>query len=244
MKICAAQTKPVKGDIQTNIENHIQLINLAVSNGADIIVFPELSLTGYEPQLAKALATDAGDYRLNDFQDISDNKLITIVVGMPLQNNPGITISMIIFQPGNQRQTYAKQYLHEDEYPYFINGQQQIFLRNKIDTLAPAICYEVFVPEHAENAYKNGATIYMASVAKSAAGVEKAMHTLPAIAKKYSISVIMSNCVGYCDNFQSAGTTSVWNSKGELEAQLNNSGEGIIIFDTEKNELIKKIQLP
>jgi predicted amidohydrolase len=49
MKICAAQTRPVRGDIQTNIDNHKKLIDLAVSNGADIIIFPELSLTGYEP---------------------------------------------------------------------------------------------------------------------------------------------------------------------------------------------------
>ena len=52
MKICAAQTRPVKGNIQQNIENHKKLINLAVVNGADIIIFPELSITGYEPELA------------------------------------------------------------------------------------------------------------------------------------------------------------------------------------------------
>ncbi len=53
MKICVAQTRPVKGDIQGNIENHIKLIDLAVLNGADTIIFPELSITGYEPELAK-----------------------------------------------------------------------------------------------------------------------------------------------------------------------------------------------
>ncbi len=47
MKICVAQTRPVKGDIQTNIDNHKRLIDLAISNGADTIIFPELSITGY-----------------------------------------------------------------------------------------------------------------------------------------------------------------------------------------------------
>jgi predicted amidohydrolase len=47
MKICVAQTRPIKGNIQSNIVNHKKLIDLAVSNGAVIVIFPELSLTGY-----------------------------------------------------------------------------------------------------------------------------------------------------------------------------------------------------
>ena len=40
MKICVAQTKPVKGDIKSNIDDHKKLIDLAVSNKADLIIFP------------------------------------------------------------------------------------------------------------------------------------------------------------------------------------------------------------
>ena len=46
MKICVAQTRPVKGDIKANIEHHKKLIDLAISNGGDTIIFPELSITG------------------------------------------------------------------------------------------------------------------------------------------------------------------------------------------------------
>ena len=65
MKICVAQTRPVKGDIQSNIDNHKKLIDLAVSFGADKVIFPELSLTGYEPHLAKELATNQDDCRFS-----------------------------------------------------------------------------------------------------------------------------------------------------------------------------------
>src|SRR4051794_17238166 len=112
MKICVAQTKPVKGDIQSNIDSHKRLIDVAISNGADTIIFPELSLTGYEPKLSKELATDQDDSRFDDFQKISDTKHITIGVGMPTKSNSDILISMIIFQPYAPRQTYSKQYLH------------------------------------------------------------------------------------------------------------------------------------
>jgi predicted amidohydrolase len=127
MKICAAQTKPIKGDIYRNIENHKKIIDLAVFNGADVIIFPELSLTGYEPTLSKELATDPKDGRFHDFQKISDAKRITIGVGMPTKSHSGIQISLIIFQPNKPRQTYSKQYLHEDEYPYFVKGEGQVF---------------------------------------------------------------------------------------------------------------------
>ena len=45
MKICVAQTKPVKGDIEANIHSHEKLIEMAVSVGTDFITFPELSIT-------------------------------------------------------------------------------------------------------------------------------------------------------------------------------------------------------
>ncbi|MFI5131108.1 MAG: nitrilase-related carbon-nitrogen hydrolase, partial [Chitinophagales bacterium] len=77
MKICVAQTRPIKGDVKSNINAHRKLIDLAINNKANSIIFPELSLTGYEPELAKDLATDKDDNRFNDFQEISDSKHVT-----------------------------------------------------------------------------------------------------------------------------------------------------------------------
>lgn len=239
MKIGVAQTKPVKGDILQNIEGHKKLINLAIGNGAHMIVFPELSITGYEPELAKDLATNQDDSRLQDFQQLSDANNIIIGVGMPLQQDTGITISMIIFQPRQPRQTYAKQHLHEDEFPYFINGQGQVFLKAHNKTIAPAICYELSVPEHSEYAHKHGAGIYIASVAKTAAGVEKANKSLADTAKKYGMIVLLSNSLGPSDNFIGAGKSAIWNNKGELLAQLNDTHEGVLIIDTETQGVIE-----
>ena len=159
MKISVAQTRPVKGDIELNIEHHKKIIELAVSYEADIIVFPELSITGYEPGLGKQLATAKDDHRFDDFQKISDTKKIIICVGMPINAGPGIHISTIIFQPGKRRQVYSKQYLHSDEEPYFANGNQQVFLTSGEHKIALAICYELSVPAHSENSFCNGASV-------------------------------------------------------------------------------------
>jgi predicted amidohydrolase len=203
MKICIAQTAPMKGNIAANIEAHTKFIDLSLTLNADAIFFPELSLTGYEPVLAKKLATNQSDSRLDVFQQICDKNRIIIGLGLPTENESQIRISMIIFEPNKPRQIYSKQQLHSDEFPYFENGFGQVIIKTIDKNISPAICYESLLPAHVENAIKLGADIYLASVAKPANGLEKAYSYYPRVAKLYSMPVLMSNCVGYCDNFLS-----------------------------------------
>lgn len=241
MKICITQTKPIKGDVSANIEAHIRLIELALTLNAEAIFFPELSLTGYEPELAKKLATNQNDNRLDIFQEISDKNNIIIGLGLPTVTESNIRISMVIFEPNKPRQTYSKQQLHSDEFPYFENGIGQVIIKMNDKNIAPAICYESLLPTHCENAFKLGADVYLASVAKPANGVKKAFDHYPKIAKQYAMPVLMSNCVGFCDNFLSVGNSSVWTKEGELVGQLDDKTEGILIFDTETEDIVKRI---
>jgi hypothetical protein len=61
--------------------------------------FLNFHLTGYEPELAKKLATNQNDNRLDIFQEISDNNNIIIGLGLPTATESQIRISMIIFEP-------------------------------------------------------------------------------------------------------------------------------------------------
>jgi predicted amidohydrolase len=240
MKICIAQTRAVKGDIKANLANHKKSIELAAAHGAKMIIFPELSLTGYEPDLANTLATNKDDERFNELQQVSDEKNIVIGAGIPVRSDKGVQIGMILFRPFQSRQTYFKQYLHPDEEPYFMKGPPQKVLDGVNDHIALAICYEISVPEHTQRAYENGAKIYVASVAKTAGGMEKAFGTLAATAKKYSMVVLVSNCVGECEGKEAGGRSAIWNDKGILLEQLNDKDEGIIIFDTSTQEISKE----
>ena len=148
---------------------------------------------------------------------------------------------MVITQPKQLRQAYSKQHLHSDELPYFVRGDQQIILRVSNERIAPAICYESLQTNHSDTAHRLGAEIYVATVAKSQKGVDKALIHYPEVARKYGITVMMSNCVGFCDNFESVGKSSVWTKEGDLAAQLDDVSEGIIVFDTETKET--KIQM-
>lgn len=236
MKICLAQTRPVKGNVEANITNHLQLIDLAIAGKANMIIFPELSLTGYEPTLAKGLATTVDDKRFSVFQHCSNDHQIVIAVGAPLQTTTGITISSIIFRPAKNREVYSKQFLHADEEPFFVSGKNASGLLDEKDNVALAICYELSVPAHAEKAFENGARSYLASVAKSVEGVEKATERLTAIAKQYSMMTMLVNCIGVNDGVLCAGRSSVWNKEGKLLGQLSRDREGLLFVDTDTEE--------
>jgi predicted amidohydrolase len=233
MKICAAQTQPVTGNIQANIIRHKQFVHAAIAHYADVIIFPELSLTGYEPTLAKALAVDINDHRLDDFQTICNERNISIGAGIPVRTEKGITIGMIVFQPNHEQSVYAKKYIHPDEEEFFIPGRNFPTLSLGGSRVALAICYELSIPAHADDAFKNGASVYIASVAKFTNGVDKATQRLSDIAHTRRALVLMSNAIGAADGGICAGKSAAWNKDGTLLAQLDDSHEGILILDTE-----------
>ena len=240
MKICIAQTKPLKGNIEVNIEAHKRFVELALTNNANAIFFPELSISGYEPELSKKLAINKNDFRLDVFQEISDSNDIIIGIGIPTISVSKPKICMLIFESKKPREIYSKQLLHSDELPYFESGNEQLLIKVNETHIAPAICYESLQTSHAETAFNLGANVYLASVAKPANGVEKAYEHYPAIAKRNTMPILMANCVGNCDNFLSVGQSAVWTKDGKLVAKLDDKSEGILIFDTETETAMKK----
>jgi len=238
MRICVVQMKPLKGDIEGNIARHKQFIEMAVADKTDMVIFPELSITRYEPALARELAIDKDDNRLDVFQNIADERRITIGIGAPTRQPDGNCISMVIFRPLSERATYSKEYIHADEEPFFVSGRNSMEFIAETPKIAPAICYEISISEHSKAAFDRGAKVYVASAAKTAEGVENAIKTLSAIAKKYSMTVLMSNCIGPCDNFHAGGRSSAWNENGVLMGQMDKNTEGYLILDTETQAVL------
>lgn len=238
MKLCLAQTRPAKGDLARNAAAHLRLIGRAMSHGAEAVFFPELSLTGYEPSLAESLATHPNDPRFAPFQQLSDAHGLLIGLGLPTRQAAGVCISLLLFQPHQPVHTYSKGHLHADEEPFFVSGPNFPVLHVRATCLAPAICYELSVPEHAETAHRAGAQVYVASVAKSASGVETALDRLSDIARTYALPTLMVNAVGPSDDFVSGGRSSVFNAAGELVGQLPANREGLLLYDLGTGEVI------
>ena len=239
MKISVAQIASVKGDVLANTIKHKKVIELAAKNGSDVIVFPELSLTGYEPTLGKKLAMSETDSRWNEFQEIANAQKIIIALGAPIKCDSGICISLVVLQPDTELFIYSKRYLHADEDAFFVSGNSPSNLIGKDNNMALAICYEIFIPEHSEQSISKGVEVYIASVAKGESGVKSAKKTLSDIAKKHSVFTLMSNTIGSTDNYISFGSSFIMNNKGELLDELSSDNEGLTTLDTETQKTSK-----
>lgn len=232
MKSCAVQLASLKGDVQANLERHLACIEQAAALGAELVVFPELSLTGYEPTLARQAALPVGSARLDPLQAACDRLGITIAVGLPLPTPDGIRIGMPIFSPGASRQAYAKQRLHDDELPWFTPGDQAMLMQVGAHQVAPAICYESMFMAHAAAAREHGADLYLVSVAKTAKGIREGYQHYSEVARELGMTVLLANCVGPADTFTGAGGSAAWDSQGRLLASLDDHSEGLIVLDS------------
>ncbi|TPG42108.1 carbon-nitrogen hydrolase family protein [Flavobacterium pectinovorum] len=232
MILAAAQTKPTRGDIETNLSDHYRLIDLAVQNGAQLIAFPEMSITGYERENAQKLAFKKDDSRLAHLKKLAVENNIIIITGAPIQVESELFIGEFIISPDNSVKIYTKQFLHEGEDEFF----QSSFDYNPMITIEDqkisfAICADIDNPLHPENACKKETDIYIASIFFTPNGIPNAYRDLQSYAQKHKMNVLMSNFSGESWGSTSAGQSAFWNNKGELIAQMNDSDSGLLIIE-------------
>lgn len=230
MKICIIQSRSVTGDIEANVGNHLRWAERAAEHGAEWLLFPELSLTGYEPTLASELVMQPEDVRLHPLQELASQAQIRIGVGVPTAGTDRPRISLLLLRPDPATQVYSKAFLHPDEEPFFEAAPRSNCLWDDSD-IALAICYELSVDEHAATANRHSAQTYLASVAKPAGHIARTHRRLAHLAARFQMSVAMANCVGVNDGWMAGGGSAIWNRRGELVQQLGRDEEGLLLFD-------------
>jgi len=231
MILAAAQTIAIKGNIEENIKGHVKLIEQAAADSAELIFFPELSLTGYEPELAKELAITLDDERLTVFRQLAISRQIIIAVGAPVKEEVGILIGMIIFMPDGTLKLYTKQHLHPGEEQYFVPQYAGLQLDVKGKIIGFAICADFSHPEHAKHAAEKGANVYLASVLISKNGLKHDMALLKSYAETYHMTIVMSNYGGISGGYNCAGNTAAWSKNGILQDYIMGDREGLLIID-------------
>ena len=231
MRIALGKIRSIAGDIPTNINRHLDWIERGARNGADAIFFPELSLSGYEPTLAATLALTSEDPVLEPLQAIANRRNILIGVGAPLKSDLGIHIAMLIFRPQQPVDTYAKQWLHTDEEPFFQPGNRPHLIQWQGCNISPAICYESLRPAHLQQSLRFDPDVYLASVAKPQQGLDQASQYFPAVAREHQLHVLMVNSFGPADNFLAVGQSSAWDDRGQLTGSLSENTSGLLMYE-------------
>lgn len=229
MRIALAQIQSLSGNLKHNFDRHIKAAETALENKCTLVVFPELSLMNYEPNLAKEVVTDC-DALINSFQTFCNNQQISTMVGRPVQLKDGIGIGLTLVQANQAPSTYCKRYLHADELPYFTEGKEEVIWVLE-ERIAPAICYESTLPVHAAEAAKMKPSVYVASVAKSSTGIAKAQKHYASIIKQNQWWTLLVNMIGPADNFIGTGGSAIWDAQGKKVASLGDK-EAILWIDT------------
>lgn len=162
MILAAAQTQPKRGDIQANLADHCHLTELASENVARLIVFPEMSISGYERERAKSLAFTENDSRLDELRQLAAERQIIVVAGALVLLRKELFIGAFILKPDRSVAIYTKQFLHAGDKFFF---SPSVYY-NPIITLGRercsfVICADIDNPSHPENTKNAGATVYL-----------------------------------------------------------------------------------
>jgi len=226
--IAAAQSGSRAGDIAWNIKRHLEFVEQAALHQVDLLMFPELSITGYELALASELAMPQDDTRLNVFAEAAIKFKMSIITGLPLQDGEHTRLSAMAFLPDGTRLTYFKRHLVEAEKPFFKAGQSVPLFGYQHHHVAMAVCADISVEEYARDAARRGANLYATSVLLSENGYHKDCDYLARWSREYQMAVLMANHALPTGGFQSAGKSAIWDEKGR-QVVTGSEGEQLII---------------
>jgi predicted amidohydrolase len=233
MIIAAAQTHPVRRNIEANIAAHLHSITSAAREGVELIVFPEMSLTAYELEDARSLAFTADDNRLAGLQQAAIENEMTVVCGAPIQINGDLHIGSFIISPSGSIEIYTKQFLHAGEEKFFSpNTSYNPLLCIADQKVSVAICADITNPVHPRNAAARDTSLYLASIFYTPKSIAEAYEQLSEYAKTYRMNIVMANFTGNDQLFGAAGQSACWDRNGELIGNVPDSFEGLLVIDT------------
>ena len=233
MKVALAQVRSETGAVERNVGRHLAALHQLDPGEADLVVFPELSLSNYDPDVAAASAVGPDDDRVAPLRRFADEAGVAVAVGAPLASEGKPQIALLVFVPGRAPVVVGKRHLHGDEVPFFSPADAGPSVLALAVPVGVAICYEVSVAAHADALVEAGAAVYLASVAKTPGGVAAARAALSATATRHGVPALMVNSVGTCEGKRSGGGSLVLDRAGRLVGQLGDAEEAFLVYDTE-----------
>jgi predicted amidohydrolase len=229
-KIAAAQVASLRGDIAANVATHAAAISAAARHGVNVLIFPELSLTGYEPALAAELAIAPTDARLTPLQTLVRQHGMDVVVGAPLLSPEAKpNLGVILFASDGTIHTYAKMHLGGSEPNYFTPGDRPLSFTTHGQQIGVAICADSSHASHPQNYSAAGAAIYATGVFLNAEWYATDTPRLAQYAARHRLLVVMANHADSVGTYNSIGKSAVWSPDGTLLVQAAGTENCLVV---------------
>ena len=244
-KVALAQIACKVGNKEANIRKIDETIGRAKKQGADLIIFPELSLTGYviKDRVYELAETIPGP-STKAIQTIARKAKVHVIFGMPeLNKNAKATVcnTAVFISPKGIVGKYNKMFLptHSvfDEKRYFRCGYHASTFKTEIGKIGLIICYDLFFPEVTRLTRLNGAQLIVCISASPA--VRKAFFETLTAARAMENTAFLAfvNLAGIEDGLQFWGGSRLIGPNGRILVKAKYDEEDLVTCDVDYADL-------
>lgn len=237
MKIGVVQHNPTVGDLEGNLKKIISAIEKSKEKKLDLVVFPELALTGYPPKDLLFRNDFINSCKKAVERIFGYTKGIGVLLGLPtsIEGSSCLYNSAVLIEDGKIVGQADKSILSNydvlGEWRYFKPAKEQKCIKFRGMNLGINIGEDI-----AEELFDKQPDILI-NISASAYYWGKQgqrLDTLTRIVNKYSVPFVYVNQVGGNDELVFDGSSMIFDSKGNLIIQAKSFEEDFIMFDTEK----------
>ncbi len=237
LTVSIAQINPIVGSFKYNKQLIIDAIQQAKKDKADVVLFPELVLSGYPPEdlLFRPAFLKKIETSINEIALKSNN--ITVILGAPIEKNNKLYNMACVLRDGKVIHQYAKQHLPNyrvfDEKRYFSKGKQNSIIDIAGHKVGLLICEDIWQEKPAQAAKAAGAeTLFVLNASpfrcnKSAERLE----LLQQRSHTNQLSIVYANLQGAQDELVFDGESLVFDANGQLAFQAPAFESGVYTLD-------------
>ena len=252
MKIGICQINPTVGAIDKNKQLILDYYDKSISNGAELVVFPELAVTGYPPQdllLRDRFLTSAAAA----LDEIANHTLVPMILGSTLVENNNLFNCSFICENGKILGHYKKILLPTydvfDEDRYFKSGNKtstfELKISNESKRVGLQICEDLWDQNYSiglAESIKDANADMIINISASPFGDDRLIERSNLIQEKVQktgLPFIYCNLVGAQDELIFDGQSLVYDHEGSLIAKGKAFNEDLMIVDFDESSKIK-----
>src|SRR6188768_574741 len=244
MRLALAQINTTVGDLDGNRARILERLEQARMAGADLVLFPELAITGYPPEdlLLRPGFVRAAEESLREIARATHG--IVALVGTP-HFDRDLFNACAVCAGGEVKTLYRKRFLPNygvfDEDRYFAPGRELVLLRLGEVLIGPTICEDIWQPGPPATDLALAGAQLVANVSASPFHVGKDREReemLRVRARDNSCFIALCNAVGGQDELIFDGHSVVLDDEGEVLARAPGFEEALLVVDVEPEAVI------
>lgn len=229
MNIIAAQTNPLVGDIEGNTQAIINSLNDYQDQHIDLIVFTELSITGYPPEdlLFRPALYERCNEALEQLKAATTKTDTAIIVGYPTYREGNYYNTAVCIHQGLIIATRYKEFLPNytvfDEKRYFTPGNTPCVFALKGLRIGLIICEDTWFEKPARDVKDNGAQLIISINASPFDRLKSQARKMMLLARtrEVELPILYVNCVGGQDEIVFDGGSMAMNADGTIAARAD-----------------------